>query len=168
MSEVQWEHKAIKMFGKEVMQPRLTAWYGSEPYTYSGVRNAPAQPTKSLKGLMNHIEALIDAPVNSVLCNLYRNGQDSVGKHSDNEPELGPSPLIVSLSLGATRTFKVQPKPKSDGLKLGLSLNAGDLLVMYGRTQETHEHWVPKEPKVTEARINLTFRNILKWVPFLR
>jgi alkylated DNA repair dioxygenase AlkB len=161
LTETPWEQKTIKMYGKEVLQPRLTAWYGSRPYTYSGRRNEPTRPTPTLARFMVDIEDLVDTEINSVLCNLYRNGQDSVGMHADDEPELGKNPVIGSLSLGATRTFVIQPKVKGGGLSMSFELHSGDLLIMRGRTQSTHKHGVPKESKVTEARINLTFRNIL-------
>lgn len=154
--EVQWESKTIVLYGKEIMQPRLVAWYGSAAYTYSGRRNDPLVPTPTLSMLMSRVTREIGLNVNSVLCNLYRNGNDSIGMHSDDEPELGKNPVIVSLSLGATRKFTLAPN--GDGMKFSLDLHGGDLLVMRGRTQETHKHGLPKRPKVIYPRINLTFR----------
>ena len=102
---VAWEQRAIRLFGQEVPQPRLTAWYGDPAarYTYSGLTWEPQPWTPALLSLRQRLEAAAQAPFNSVLLNRYRDGRDSMGWHSDDEPELGPAPTIASLSLGATR-----------------------------------------------------------------
>lgn len=153
---IAWESKAIKIFGREVMQPRLVAWYGAHAYTYSGAANEPLLPTPTLFTLMRAVRATVGQDFNSVLCNLYRDGRDSIGMHSDDEPEMGA--VIASLSAGATRRFVLTPKKGVEGLSLKLDLADGDLLVMRGRLQETHKHGVPKQLLVRDGRINLTFR----------
>jgi alkylated DNA repair dioxygenase AlkB len=94
-----------------------------------------------------------------VLCNLYRDGQDSMGMHSDSEPELGENPMVVSLSLGATRRFRLRHRSKQrSGRDADLELPSGSLLVMSGTTQHYYRHGVPKQRSVSDPRINLTFR----------
>lgn len=157
-SEVQWNQSPIKMYGKTVMQPRLTAWFGDAPYTYSGRENLPSPWTSTLRTLQTKLqaEALI---FNSALCNLYRDGKDSIGMHSDNERELGKNPIIASISLGSPRRFRIQSTVNEH--KEELILTHGSLLVMSGTMQYFYKHGVPKEPKIHTPRINITFRNII-------
>lgn len=164
LAEVPWAARHIVLFGKQVLQPRLVSWHGDAgaSYRYSGVRNEPAPWTPALAALRESVTAAVGAPFNSVLCNQYRDGHDSMGLHSDDEPELGPEPLIASLSLGATRRFfLVHRRGAKRGPRVNLLLTSGSLLVMEGTTQHWYRHGVPKEPGVTQARINLTFRVIL-------
>lgn len=159
--ELQWEEKAIKIFGRMVMQPRLVAWYG-EPeavYTYSGTTFAPHAFTPTLLKIKQDIEALLQAQFNSVLANCYRHGQDSMGWHSDDEKELGPNPLIASLSLGQERIFKLRHK-KDKNQKLDIRLPHGSLLIMSGAMQHHWQHQLPKSTKAPGPRINLTFRQV--------
>ena len=162
-SSVPWAQGAIVLFGREVLEPRLTAWIGDADYTYSGrTMRAMAWPA-SLAALRDRVAGVSAGPLNSVLLNLYRDGRDSMGMHSDDEPELGDNPTIASVSLGATRTFILSPKRKSarrDG-SLQVALGSGSLLVMSGVCQHRYRHGVPKEPGCTGERINLTFRRIL-------
>lgn len=155
MREVPWEARAIRIFGREVMQPRLVAWIGDPDavYTYSGTRHDPLPWTPTLATLNQRLHAFA---FNSVLCNLYRNGRDSMGMHRDAEPELGPDPIVASVSLGATRRFQL----RRDDEEHELALTSGSLLIMRGTTQRYYRHGVPKEPKVDQPRINLTFRRI--------
>ena len=156
-----WQQKPIVIFGHEVMQPRLTAWYGDPEcsYVYSGKRNEPLPWTPLLRELRAAVETVTGARFNSVLANCYRNGQDSMGWHSDDEPELGPEPVIASLSFGATRRFCLQHrKRKAD--KLELALQDGDLLLMAGGTQAHYRHALPKTAKPVGERLNFTFRQI--------
>ncbi len=161
LDTLEWEAKAIKIFGKEVMQPRLMAWYG-EPdavYTYSGT-TFPAKPfTHILLQIMQDIEAYTNTKFNSVLANLYRNGQDSMGWHSDDEPELGHNPTIASVSFGEERVFKLRHR-KDKTLKLDVPLPHGSLLVMSGAMQHHWQHSLPKSAIAMAPRINLTFRQI--------
>lgn len=161
VEQLDWQQTPIKIYGKEVMQPRLTAWYGDADaaYRYSGVTHQPLPWHPLLRDIKATVEHYSDSIFNSVLCNYYRHGQDSMGWHSDNEPELGPTPVIASLSFGAPRRFLLQHK-KDKALQWQCSLGEGDLLLMRGSTQQFYRHSVPKTAKPTELRINLTFRRI--------
>jgi alkylated DNA repair dioxygenase AlkB len=151
-----WEQRHLVMFGKEVAEPRLSAWYGDESYTYSGVTLAPKPFTPELDELRILCQDLSESRFNSVLVNFYRTGDDSMGWHADDESELGPSPVIASLSLGATRRFKF--RHRRTRAIVDHDLTGGSLLVMSGACQSAWMHSIPKQKRVTEARINLTFR----------
>ena len=176
-----WQQGEITMFGKRVLEPRLTAWYGDEgkSYTYSGKKQEPIAWDETLLLIKNEIEKTLlqkkyadflnqqtpsrysrDRSVfNSVLCNFYRNGSDSMGYHSDNERELGQNPLIASVNFGESRRFLLRRKDDTTK-KHELILSHGSLLIMGGAMQHHWQHAVPKEPKRTQPRINLTFRHI--------
>ncbi len=160
-TNIAWEQKAIQFMGKQVMQPRLIAWYGDEgkSYRYSGLTVHPLPWTATLLDMKARVEAAANVTFNSVLLNLYRDGQDSVGWHSDDEPELGVNPVIASVSLGAARTFQFKHKQNPD-LKQSVELTHGCLLLMHGTTQHFWKHQIPKTKKPLAARINLTFRVI--------
>ena len=113
---------------------------------------------KQLQQLRIRLEQQLEHQFNSVLANLYRDGHDYMGWHSDNEPELGSEPIIASISLGASRPLQFRHKKSKQ--KYELELEPGSLLIMHGQTQSTWQHCLPKRRKVTEARINLTFRYI--------
>lgn len=155
-----WQQDTIRLFGREVKIPRLQAWYGDAgiKYRYSGLDLVAKAWTPELLELKDQVEALTAARFNSVLVNWYRDGNDSMGWHSDDEPELGNKPVIASLSLGADRRFQMRHKsvPASQELTLG----AGSLLVMRGETQRYWQHQVPKQRRVQQGRINLTFRYV--------
>lgn len=159
---IPWRHEPIKLFGKEVLQPRLTSWHGDPAarYTYSGLTLDPQPWTPALQQLRQHVEAVAQTPFNSVLLNLYRNGQDSMGWHADNEPELGPTPIIASVSLGATRRFRLRPRDpqRISHAPVSLELPGGSLLLMRGTTQQHWLHAIPKTARPTAPRLNLTFR----------
>ncbi|NVJ66595.1 MAG: alpha-ketoglutarate-dependent dioxygenase AlkB [Gammaproteobacteria bacterium] len=161
MEQIQWQTETIRIAGIERVVPRLTAWYGDKgaDYYYSGVRHKPYAWSLQLLVIKEQLKQLIGHSFNSALCNLYRNGQDSVAWHSDDEPELGENPLIASVSLGATRRFEL--KHKTDKLKHKIDLTSGSLLVMQGTMQQHWLHQIPKEPAVQEPRINITFRTII-------
>ena len=160
--EIPWRHEPITLWGKAYMQPRLTAWYGDPGagYTYSGLRMEPLPWSPRLAAIKTAIESLCGERFNSVLANLYRNESDSVGWHSDDEPELGRHPYIASLSLGETRTFKLKHKLRKGEKPAALELGNGSLLLMGGSTQQYWLHAVEKEREARGARINLTFRTI--------
>lgn len=158
--EVDWKQRAIRILGRDVMQPRLTAWYGDAAYTYSGVTLQPLPWTALLSSLRERIIADVGVSYNSVLCNLYRSGADSMGLHSDDEQELGDSPVIASLSLGATRRFVLRHKRKR-APPVRVDLASGSLLVMGPATQSFWRHELPKDPGAHAERINLTFRRIV-------
>lgn len=157
--ELNWQQQAIMMFGKPIMQPRLHAWYGEKAYRYSGLSLAPQPWGPALLPLKAQCERVADQPFNSVLANLYRHGQDSMGWHQDNEPELGHQPVIASLSLGATRRFALRHIQSKE--KLTFELSHGSLLVMAGDTQHCWQHTIPKTRQACQPRINLTFRQII-------
>lgn len=156
--EIKWKQNKLKIYGKEVLSPRLTAWYGDKTYTYSGITNIPNAWTNTLLKLKALVEHKASCEFNSVLLGLYRDGNDSIAWHSDDEKELGKNPIIASLSFGAERTFHL--KHKSRDVKTTIKLTDGSLLVMAGGTQENYLHQIPKEVGIKMARINLTFRNI--------
>jgi alkylated DNA repair dioxygenase AlkB len=172
-SRIAWERHRIRMFGREVDSPRLSCWIGDPGavYTYSRVRFEPRPWPLALQPIRQRLRERLGVDFNSVLANLYRDGRDRMGWHSDDEPELGPAPVIASLSLGAARRFVFKPKRRvgEEGLvrgavhgrSLGLELNHGSLLVMSGQTQARHLHALPATTKPVAARINLTFRRIL-------
>ncbi|HEY9030628.1 MAG TPA: alpha-ketoglutarate-dependent dioxygenase AlkB [Kangiella sp.] len=159
---VDWQKETIRIAGVERLVPRLTAWYGDKgtSYTYSGVMHHPVSWSQRLLALKSQVEQACGAEFNSALFNLYRDGKDSVAWHSDDEPELGERPIIASLSLGAPRSFQLKHK-RHKHLRHKLTLTSGSLLVMRGDTQQCWLHQVPKEPAITEPRINITFRNII-------
>jgi alkylated DNA repair dioxygenase AlkB len=161
--EVPWRAEEITLFGRKIMQPRLTAWYGDPGciYSYAGIRLHPTPWNETLRDVKTQIEAATAETFNSVLLNCYRDGRDSVGFHSDDEPELGPRPVIASLSLGAERVFVMKHKTARDLKPVRLKLASGSLLLMKGETQHNWRHGVPKASRPCGSRINLTFRRIL-------
>lgn len=162
-AEIPWEQHRLRIFGREVDSPRLSCWIGDADavYTYSRTRFEPRPWTPTLAALRPGLAALCAQDFNSVLCNLYRNGRDSMGWHSDAEAELGPEPLIASLSFGATRRFRLRGRA-DPSQRLELDLPAGSLLLMGGATQRHCRHDLPRAPRVSGARINLTFRRVLR------
>jgi len=156
--DLAWKHYKIKMFGRKVLQPRLTAWY-SDPdvvYQYSGLTLQPTAWHAKLDQLRNSIQSDLEISINSVLANAYRNGADSMGWHADNEPELGCEPVIASISLGAKRRFLIRRGRR--GPSQGIDMEHGSLLLMTGRSQQDYQHCLPKTKKNPGLRINLTFR----------
>lgn len=161
-SEIKWRHEPIVLFGKKIMQPRLTAWYGEENkiIRYSGITMNPLPWTKALLEIKSRIETISSVEFNSVLLNQYRNENDSMGWHRDNEKELGPNPVIGSVSFGATRLFQFRHY-QEPSLKKTIPLTDGSFLLMQGQTQHFWSHSIPKSKKTIGARINLTFRRIV-------
>jgi alkylated DNA repair dioxygenase AlkB len=162
---IDWQQKNIKLFGKSVPQPRLCAWYGDEAavYTYSGLVNYPLPWHDSLLPLKAKVESVAQTRFNALLLNCYRNGLDSMGWHSDNEPELGNNPIIASLSFGQTREFLLKHRFDKTLPIYRLSLTDGSLLLMSGTTQHFWKHCIPKiqNGATTACRVNLTFRKII-------
>ena len=158
LDEVEWRQDAMNTPGGRIALPRLTAWQGDPDavYVYSGIRNLPQPWTPTVAEMRAAVEAVSNARFNSVLLNRYRSGADSMGWHADREAELGPQPVIASVSLGAARTFDL--RHNKTGAVQSFSLKGGSLLVMKGKTQAEWRHRVPKEPRVIGERINLTFR----------
>ncbi|MDO2947142.1 alpha-ketoglutarate-dependent dioxygenase AlkB family protein [Aeromonas simiae] len=152
-----WRQYSLRLFGREVRQPRLTAWASDADYRYSGLI-LPATPwPDELARLRDRVQATTGQRFNSVLLNYYRDGQDCIGWHSDDEVSLGPQPAIASLSLGATRRFLLRRRT-DHGERHELRLNAGDLLLMGPGIQEAWQHALPRQRQLTQERINLTFR----------
>ncbi len=159
--EINWKQEGMKIFGKEVAFPRLTAWYAEngKTYTYSGLKNIPEEFTESLLSIKEKVESEAGVHFNSALLNYYRHGNDSMGWHTDNEPELGENPVIASISLGSSRKFQFKHKSTLKSTQ-NIILEPGSLLLMQGSTQHHWQHQVPKV-KEAEGRINITFRRIL-------
>lgn len=161
LNEIEWQEDDIKVFGKTYKQPRLTALYGmnNASYRYSGITMFPKPFNFILKEIKTKIEEITEIKFTTVLLNFYRDGSDSNGWHSDDEKELGENPVIVSISLGAERTFRLRHK-KDKTKKKNLILQHGSLLIMKGETQHHWQHCIPKSKKDIKPRINLTFRVI--------
>jgi len=163
-ASIAWKHEKIRIFGRWILQPRLTAWYGDQgtDYVYSGLKNSPLPWTEELLVIKAQVEEISASSFNSVLLNYYRDGQDSMGWHQDNETELGKSPSIASLSLGASREFQCRHKFDKSLPKVKCLLENGSLLLMSGSMQEYWQHQIPKTKRTVGERINLTFRSINK------
>lgn len=159
---IPWEVHRIRLFGRDVDSPRLSCWIGDPGtgYTYSGAHFEPNPWPVALRAIRARLAGELRIDFNSVLANLYRDGRDSMGWHSDDEPELGAQPVIASLSLGAVRRFRLKPDA-ADAAGLALDLPHGSLLVMRGPTQANARHALPRTAKPVGERINLTFRRIL-------
>lgn len=169
IDELNWEQPEIIIAGVPRRIPRLQAWCGDDSaiMVYSGRRFYPQPWHPVLTCLRHRLGELLGRDFNSVLVNQYRDGNDSVGWHSDDEPELGPAPCIASVSLGATRRFSFKKRCKAGATSktrqknIGLDLHNGDLLVMAGLTQKKWHHSLPKTKKCVGERVNLTFRTII-------
>lgn len=158
--DVDWQQEEMKMYGKVIKFPRLTAWYGdnSKSYSFSGITLNPKAWTKELLEIKIQIEQHCKVKFNSVLLNLYRNGADSISWHTDEEKELGENPVIASVNFGATRKFQLRHQLTKE--KIEIELKHGSLLIMQGELQHYWQHQVPKTSKQVGERINLTFRVI--------
>jgi len=156
-----WRQEQATMFGRRLPIPRLQAWHGDPDasYSYSHIALDPEPWTPPLAEIRRAAEAAAGTTFNSVLVNLYRDGRDSVGWHSDDEAELGPEPVIASVSLGATRRFQLRHRSLA-GVRHQLDLTHGSLLLMRGPTQRHWSHQVPKTSRPVGPRINLTFRRV--------
>ena len=164
LDETPWQQDTITLYGQSHPIPRLQAWYGDSQcvYQYSNIQLHPHPWTPSLITLRHRIEAITCYSFNSVLINLYRDGQDSNGWHADNEPELGKNPVIASLSLGETRRFRLRYISGNKEVKpVSLDLTDGSLLLMSGATQHHWQHCLTKTSKAVGPRINLTFRLVM-------
>lgn len=162
LRQTPWRQDELRFGGKAVPVPRLQAWYGdsNSRYGYSGLRLPPLAWTPPLAALRQHLEDVLQLPFNSVLLNCYRDGNDSVAWHSDNERELGPDPKIASLSLGAARLFELKHRSERRHGKRSMYLEDGSLLLMGSGLQQHWLHQLPKAPGLGALRLNLTFRFI--------
>ena len=168
--QVRWEVHRIRLFGRTVDSPRLSSWIGDADaaYRYSGTDFLPRPWPDALHDLRQRISGVAGEAFNSVLANLYRDGRDAMGWHSDDEPQLGARPLIASLSLGAPRRFVLKPVGAASAAiaprqqdRLELLLPPGSLLLMRGDTQRNYRHALPRTARPVGERINLTFRRIV-------
>jgi len=160
---VDWRQESIFIAGQMRLVPRLVAWHGDAGarYRYSGVTHEPRPWTPLLAELRDRARALAGARFNSVLLNHYRDGADGMGWHADDEPELGPAPVIASLSFGAPRRFCFRRKPGLAPARFEIALGHGSCLVMRGDSQRDWLHALPKTKRPVGPRINLTFRVIV-------
>lgn len=158
-SEIPWEQHRLRIYGREHASPRLSCWIGDAgaAYVYSRTRFEPRPWPLALTALKPRIEQACGVRFNSVLANLYRDGADGMGWHADDEPELGPEPVIASLSLGAVRGFAFRDVAERRQ-RLKLELPHGSLLLMSGRTQVLYRHAIAKSARAMPPRLNLTFR----------
>src|SRR5262245_19814733 len=163
IDEVPWRAESIVVWGRTHPQPRLIAWYGDvgKNYTYSGIQLTPLLWTPLLLDIKIRVEAAAHTHFNSVLLNYYRDHRDSMGLHSDDEPELGEQPILASLSLGEERIFILKHKRAKALKPVRLRLASGSLLLMRGETQRYWKHGIDKEARPCGPRVNLTFRRIL-------
>lgn len=161
-ANARWEQHCFRIFGRSVRAPRLSAWYGDPgaTYAYSGLTLSPQPWLPELAALRSRLEAALGARFNSVLMNLYRDGNDGMGWHSDDEAELGRWPTIASLSFGETRRFLMRHRNRRDLATVEIQPSNGSLLVMSGATQHFWKHRVPKSARALGPRLNLTFRNV--------
>lgn len=157
--QLEWEQRSIVLFGREILQPRLIAWAGAVPYRYSGSTLEPRAGPAVLDAVNEKVSGATGVPFNHVLVNRYRDGQDGMGFHADDEPELGARPVVATLSLGVTRRLVVVSR-RGKAVKLAYPLSHGSLLVMGGACQEHYRHGVPKERGLAGERLSLTFRRI--------
>jgi alkylated DNA repair dioxygenase AlkB len=162
---IPWERHRLRLFGREIDAPRLSCWIGDDgaTYTYSRTRFEPRPWPDALHAIRERLRVECGADFNGVLANLYRDGNDSMGWHADDEPELGVQPLIASLSLGATRRFVIRHRSNA-AVRRDIELAHGSLLLMGGETQSHYRHALPKTARAVGERINLTFRRLIPTV----
>ena len=160
MQNTQWEKDEVIIFGKRITTKRKVAWYGDSEYlyTYSNTTKRALAWTKELSELKQIIEEYAEIKFNSCLLNLYHNGNEGMGWHSDDEESLGKNNTIASLSFGAERKFSF--KHKQTKQIVSLVLEDGSLLIMKDATQRNWLHSLPKSKNITQPRINLTFRTM--------
>lgn len=164
LSQIPWRQEQIQLFGRSHRLPRLTCWMADPGvhYRYSGLLQQAAPWHPDLLDLRERLAERCGHPLNSLLLNLYRDGLDAMGGHADDEPELDPEASIVSLSLGASRSLRFKPKPRSPlaagCAPLAIELGHGDLLLMDAPTQQHWLHELPRRRRIQAPRINLTFR----------
>lgn len=160
LSSLLWEQHRVRVYGRTHPAPRLSAWHGDEGlrYTYSGLTLEARPWTPELQDIRSQIEAAAGTSFNTVLLNQYRNGKDSMGWHSDDEPELGTNPVIASVSFGDARRFIMRHRTRDDIDRVELALGHGSVLIMRGATQHNWQHHVPRTARSVGTRVNLTFR----------
>lgn len=162
IAETPWKQQVLKIYNKEVLTPRLTAWYGDKgtDYSYTGSVSNPIPWTPELLEIKSLVESLAGTKFNSVLLNYYRDANDSVAWHSDKESVLGKHPVIASVSFGQVRSFDIRNK-KDHSEKYSVRLEHGSFLLMKSGLQERWEHRIAKSTKTMRPRVNLTFRLVI-------
>lgn len=162
LAEIRWEPDRVHLFGRVIKTKRSVAWHGDRqfPYTYSGFTRIAQEWTPDLLAVKRKVEATVGATFNSCLLNLYHDGKEGMGWHSDDEPEMKKLAPIASISLGETRIFEFEHKLKNE--KIGIELENGSLLMMSGPTQEHWKHQLKKKASIKSPRINLTFRTFIE------
>lgn len=161
--QTKWRQENVRIYGKEYRQPRLVALYGDsgKQYDYSGISLRPLPWTDLLREIKRRVEDCTEARFNAVFLNLYRDHNDSMGFHSDDEKELGKNPVIASVTFGATRIFKLKHKFDKDVPLVKIPLESGTVLLMKGATQHFWKHGIDKQREPCGPRVNLTFRTLL-------
>lgn len=163
LEEVAWQREELRLFGRVSEVPRRVAWQADPGvrYRYSGVTHTATGWSPTVCEIRRRLEAdLPNETFNGVLLNLYRDGRDSMGWHSDDERELGPDPVIASVSLGAVRPLRMRRRTPTGYVTSELELPHGSLLVMRGATQANWQHALPRRVRITAPRVNLTFRDL--------
>ena len=154
LNETPWKQQEITIYDKPHLVPRLSVWYGKDRDASKPIR--PVTPV--LDTIKKRVEATTGVRFTSVLANLYRDGKDGVSWHRDHDRELGPRPIVASVSFGETRLFEIRHKFRKELDKISIPLTHGSLLLMGGKMQHYWEHQVPKTSRIIKPRINLTFR----------
>jgi len=159
ITELPWQQKSVLMYGKEVITPRLTVWYGDPDvdYSISGNNARPLLWTKELLVIKSKIEPFAGVQFDSVLLNYYRDGNDSVSWHSDNDGIPGRNRIVGSVSFGQERNFDIRKK-EDHNIKYSVTLENGSFLLMKEGFQEDWQHRIAKSTKPMKPRVNLTFR----------
>lgn len=160
---LQWAHDEVVLYGRRITTAREVAWYGEAPfaYTYSGATKTALPWTPELREIKALVEKTTGTNYNSCLANLYHTGEEGMGWHSDDEKVMGKNTSIASISLGAERKFAFKHKTRPDLGTISLLLEHGSLLEMKGTTQTHWLHRLPPTKKVSEPRVNLTFRTFV-------
>ena len=163
IDETKWRQEQVRVYGKVHDQPRRVALYADkgQTYDYSGISLSPLPWTDLLREIKRRVEDCTDARFNAVFLNLYRDHNDSMGFHSDDEKELGKNPVIASVTFGATRTFLMKHKFNKEIPTVKIPLEAGTVLLMRGATQHNWKHGINKQTRPCGPRVNLTFRTLL-------
>ncbi|MEM7542791.1 MAG: alpha-ketoglutarate-dependent dioxygenase AlkB [Pseudomonadota bacterium] len=162
LRQTPWRQDQILIHGKRIPLPRLQAWYSDDaiPLSYSGMHIEALPLSVDLNQITRRVEELCETKFNGVLVTLYRDGNDSVGWHSDDEAEFGSDPIIASVSFGATRDFVIKHRRDATLAPIKWPLTHGSLLLMGSGSQLHWTHHLPKRKRVTEPRINLTLRQV--------
>ena len=162
MGEIPWEDHTFTIFGRTLPMPRRICMFGPHGYDYSGVHHPPLPLLPRLDAIRRQVEERTGVPFNSVLCNLYRSGADSMGWHTDDDYPSGGQPMVASVSLGGRRVFRMRPRrAEAPRRSIGWELPSGSLLCMDGVSRTDWQHAIPRTRRPVAPRINLTFRHMV-------